>query len=92
MLTMLTYLTLTLLTRMLLNFQWCSMINSFHADNVDLIDLDVTGCNFAHFYLHSVSLSVLNLSGVCTQPNHTLSLRYVVGSLLTKFLLKMVVF
>lgn len=55
--------------------KWCSMIDSFHACDVNLQQLDVTGCNFAHFTLTSSTLPALCLSGVCTLPAHTLKLK-----------------
>lgn len=55
--------------------KWCSMIDSLHIDDVNLLQLDVTGCNFANFYLRSDSLPAISLSGVCTQPTHTLKLK-----------------
>ncbi|CAG2198554.1 unnamed protein product [Mytilus edulis] len=59
----------------IMTLKWCSMINYFNVVDVNLLKLDVTGCNFAHFTLLSATLSDLSLSGVCTQPSHTMSLK-----------------
>ncbi|OPL21446.1 hypothetical protein AM593_06257, partial [Mytilus galloprovincialis] len=59
----------------MMTLKWCSMINYFNVVDVNLLKLDVTGCNFAHFTLLSATLSDLSLSGVCTQPSHTMSLK-----------------
>jgi hypothetical protein len=51
------------------------MVQRFNVASVGLGRVDVTGTNFVCFSLASERLTSLQVTGVCTQPDHTLSIR-----------------